>query len=41
MSKLSSQISGPFADPETEEVEVHLSISESERAKEEKFYCMN
>ncbi|MDZ8033060.1 MAG: RMD1 family protein [Nostoc sp. DedQUE08] len=36
LTKLSSQISGPFADPETEEVEVHLSISESERAKEGK-----
>ena len=36
LTKLSSQVSDSFADPETEEVEVHLNIVESERAKEGK-----
>lgn len=36
LTKLSSQVSDSFTDPETEEVEVHLNIAESERAKEGK-----
>jgi uncharacterized Rmd1/YagE family protein len=36
LTKLSSQVSDSFDDPETEEVEVHLNIAESERAKEGK-----
>ncbi|MEH2347776.1 MAG: RMD1 family protein [Nostoc sp.] len=36
LTKLSSQVSDSFADPETEEVEVHLNIAESERVKEGK-----
>ncbi|MEH2219894.1 MAG: RMD1 family protein [Nostoc sp.] len=36
LTKLSSQVSDSFADPETEEVEVHLNIAESERVREGK-----
>jgi len=36
LTKLSSQVSDSFADPETEEVEVHLNVAESERVKEGK-----
>ncbi|MEH1867119.1 MAG: RMD1 family protein [Nostoc sp.] len=36
LTKLSSQVSGSFAEPETEEVEIHLNIAESERVKEGK-----
>lgn len=36
LTKLSSQVSDFFADPETEEVEVHLNVAESERVKEGK-----
>ncbi|HYX13124.1 MAG TPA: RMD1 family protein [Nostoc sp.] len=36
LTKLSSQVSGSFANPETEEVEIHLNLAESERVKEGK-----
>ncbi|WP_392535976.1 RMD1 family protein [Nostoc sp. C117] len=36
LTKLSSRVRGSFANPETEEVEVHLNFGESERAKEGK-----
>ena len=36
LTKLSSQVRDSFANPETEEVEVHLNIGESERVKEGK-----
>lgn len=36
LTKLSSQVSDSFADPETEEVEVQLKLAESERVKEGK-----
>lgn len=36
LTKLSSQVSESFADPETEEVEVQLNVVESERVKEGK-----
>ncbi|MDZ7958490.1 MAG: RMD1 family protein [Aulosira sp. DedQUE10] len=36
LTKLSSQVIDSFADPETEEVEVHLKLAESERVKEGK-----
>jgi uncharacterized Rmd1/YagE family protein len=36
LTKLSSQVSGSFANPETEEVEIHLNVAESERVKEGK-----
>ena len=38
LTKLSSQVSDSFADPETEEVEVHLNVAESERVKEGKIW---
>ncbi|AFY47879.1 hypothetical protein Nos7524_2025 [Nostoc sp. PCC 7524] len=38
LTQLSSQVSDSFTDPETEEVEVHLNISESERVKEGKIF---
>ncbi|MBW4565432.1 MAG: RMD1 family protein [Mojavia pulchra JT2-VF2] len=38
LSKLSSQVSESFANPETEEVEVQLNMAESERVKEGKIF---
>lgn len=36
LTKLSPQVSEPFANPETEEVEIHLNVIENEREKEGK-----
>jgi uncharacterized Rmd1/YagE family protein len=38
LTKLSSQVSDSFANPETEEVEIHLNVAESERVKEGKIF---
>lgn len=38
LSKLSSQVNDSFTKPETEEVEVHLNVGESERVKEGKIF---